>query len=72
MSSLSSSARAENSSAAAGGNVDADGDEGEGMHGKGDRKIGIQGLLKHSQWLNTLPQHRAASKISPVGSVVKK
>lgn len=49
MSSLSSSARAENSSAAAGGNVDADGDEGEGMHGKGDRKIGIQGLLKHSQ-----------------------
>lgn len=35
MSSLSNSGRAENSTAAAEGNVDADGEEGEGMHGKG-------------------------------------
>lgn len=34
MSSLSSPGRAENSTAAAEGNVDADGGEGEGMHGK--------------------------------------
>lgn len=110
MSSLPSSARAENSSAAAGGNVDADGDEGEGMHGKGERKIGIvqlsecrgvrrrmgfqsqgmhcillgvqpeplgeikceQGLLQHSQRLNTLHSTELLPKASPVGAVVKK